>query len=88
METTRERSVEELFAYPATATPAAEGTYAPGAIVPMPAVEAEELLVADLRSDKSPGQVVEDKLLYLLRSLMLPVSQLRRSKLYKGRKCS
>jgi hypothetical protein len=47
--------------------------------------EAEEALVADARSRMRPAQLVEAKLMSLLGTVFLPVSQLRASALCHGR---
>jgi hypothetical protein len=45
----------------------------------------DEMLVVDPRSSLRPAQLVERKLMVLLKSVYLPVSHVRTTTLYKGR---
>ena len=47
--------------------------------------QSEETLVVDARSNMSPAQMVENRLMASLSRLLIPVSQIRLSRLYKGR---
>lgn len=47
--------------------------------------QSEETLVVDARSKMSPAQMVENRLMASLSRLLIPVSQIRLSRLYKGR---
>jgi hypothetical protein len=48
-------------------------------------LDLDEVLVADPRSSLRPAQLVERKLMALLKSVYLPVSHVRTTTLYKGR---
>jgi hypothetical protein len=49
------------------------------------ALAAGEALVVDARASLRPAQLVERKLMFLLKSVYMPVSQVRATMLYKGR---
>ena len=48
-------------------------------------LDLDEVLVVDPRSSLRPAQLVERKLMALLKSVYLPVSHVRATTLYKGR---
>jgi hypothetical protein len=49
------------------------------------AVAPDETLVVDSRASLGPAQLVERKLMSLLKNVYMPVSQVRTTMLYKGR---